>query len=80
LEVVVEAVLDRRTDAECGVREQIEDRLGQDVGRRMADRVEPARAVGGHDGHPVAVVELGRQITLLAVDLRDHRRLRQPGP
>jgi hypothetical protein len=32
LEVVVEAVLHRRPDAEGGVREQVEDRLGQHVG------------------------------------------------
>ncbi len=80
LEVVVEAVLDRWADAEGRVREQIEDRLGQYVGRRMADRVEPTRAVGGDYGHAVAVVELGGQVTLLAVDLGDHRRLRESCP
>ena len=56
LEVVVEAVLDRRADAEGGVGEQVEHRLGQHVGRRVADRVEAPRAVGGDDGHAVAVV------------------------
>ena len=39
LEVVVEAVLDRRADGEGGPREQVEHRLGQHVGRRVADRV-----------------------------------------
>ena len=33
LEVVVEAVLDRRSDAQLGTREELEDGLGQDVGR-----------------------------------------------
>ncbi len=56
LEVVVEAVLDGRADAEGGAGEQIEHRLGQDVGRRVADDVEAIVAVGGDDGDPVAVV------------------------
>ena len=42
LEVVVEAVLDRRPDAEGGPREQVEHRLGEHVGRGVADR-EQAR-------------------------------------
>ena len=36
LEVVVEAVLDRRADGELGAREQVEHRLGQHVRRRVA--------------------------------------------
>ena len=40
LEVVVEAVGDRRADAELRAGEQVEDRLGHDVGGRMAHRVE----------------------------------------
>jgi hypothetical protein len=79
VEVVVEAVLDRRADAERGVGEQVEHRLGQHVGGRVADRVQALLAVGGDDGHAVAVGQLGRQVALLAVDLGDHRRLGQPG-
>ena len=40
LEVVVEAVLDRRADAELGAREQVQHRLGHHVGGRVAHRVE----------------------------------------
>ena len=40
LEVVVEAVRDGRPDAELRAREQVEDRLGHDVGGRVAHRVE----------------------------------------
>ena len=42
LEVVVEAVLHRRADAERGAREQVEHGLGEHVGRGVADR-EQAR-------------------------------------
>ena len=70
LEVVVEAVLDRRADGEGGAREQVEHRLGQHVGRRVADR-EEAPVVGlGDDGGVVAVVEGPDQVALGAVDRR----------
>ena len=42
VEVVVEAVDDRRPDAQLRAREQVQDRLGHDVRRRMAHRVEIA--------------------------------------
>ena len=64
LEVVVEAVLDRRPDAEGGLGEQVEHRLGQHVGRRVADRVQAPLAVGGDDGDPVAVGQLGAEVAL----------------
>ncbi len=79
LEVVVEAVLDRRPDAERGAGEQVEHRLGQHVGRGVADREQPAVAVAGDDGDLVAVVQLRGQVALLAVDDRDHGRLGQAG-
>ena len=78
LEVVVEAVLDRRADAERGAGEQVEHRLGQHVGRRVADRVQAPLAVGRDDGDAVAVGQLGAEVALLAVDLGDDRRLGQP--
>ena len=40
LEVVVEAVLDGGPDAEAGAREQVQDRLGHDVRRAVAHRVD----------------------------------------
>ena len=42
LEVVVEAVVDDRPDAELRAGEQVEDRLGQDVRGRVAHRAELA--------------------------------------
>ena len=47
-EVVVEAVLDGRADAQLGAREQVEDRLGHDVRRRMAHGAELARGAVVH--------------------------------
>ena len=43
VEVVVEAVGDRRADAELGLREHLLDRLGQHVGRRVPDDAAPVR-------------------------------------
>ena len=78
LEVVVEAVLDRRADAERGPREQVEHGLGQHVGRRVADGVAAPVGVGGDDGdrgrrRPAR--RRGRARSPLIVG--DHRRLGQ---
>ena len=43
-EVVVEAVVDGRADPELRAREQVQDRLGHDVGGRVAHRAELAAA------------------------------------
>jgi len=40
-EVVIEAVLDDRADRDLRVGEQLLDRIGQQVGRRMADHLQP---------------------------------------
>ena len=56
LEVVVEAVLDRRADGERGPREQVEHGLRQHVGRRVAERVAAlGRDVAVTMAHLVAV-------------------------
>ena len=46
VEVVVEAVLDRRADAQLRAGEQVEHRLGHDVRGRVAHRVEVVVGVG----------------------------------
>ena len=51
LEVVVEAVLDRRADRELGAGEQLRDGLGHDVRRRVAQHVAAFFAVAGDDRH-----------------------------
>jgi hypothetical protein len=59
VEVVVEAVLDRRADAELGLGEDVLHGLGQHVRGRVAQHVEPVRLVDRDRGH--VGVELGRQ-------------------
>ena len=56
VEVVVEAVGDRRTDAELGVREEILHRLRHDVSRGMADDRPALFGVGGDRLDDVAVL------------------------
>ena len=51
LEVVVEAVLDRRPDRELGPGEQLGDGLGHDVGRGVAQHVATGVGVVGDDRH-----------------------------
>ncbi|MDT4823292.1 hypothetical protein FQZ97_565130 [compost metagenome] len=48
-EVVVEAVIDHRADGYLGVRKQLLDGIGQQVGRRVADQVQAVGVLGGHD-------------------------------
>ena len=79
LEVVVEAVLDRRADGERGPGEQVEHRLGEHVGRRVADRVQAPLVGLGDDRGLVAVGERPHQVALGAVDVGDDRGLGQPG-
>ena len=77
-EVVVEAVLDGRADRELGAREQLRDGLGHHVRRRVAQHVPAGVGVARDDRHDITVVELGREIDLLAVDRRGDGRLPQP--
>ena len=77
LEVVVEAVLDRRADAERGPGEQVEHSLGEDVGRRVADREQAPTRVRRHDRDLIPVGEGVHEVPFLAVDHGDHRRLAQ---
>ena len=73
VEVVVEAVLHRRPDAELCVGEQVLDRLGEHVRGRVPQDVAPVGAVDLHRLHLVAVTELVRQVAQVAVDPgRDH--------
>ena len=58
LEVVVEAVLDGRADAQLRARKEVHDRLGHDVRRRVAHRVE--RVAGAGVEQLVGRLALGR--------------------
>ena len=71
LEVVVEAVLDRRADRELGPREELRDGLGHDVRRRVAQHVAAGVRVVGDDRH----VGVRR-----AAGARGRTRRRRPSP
>ena len=51
IEVVVEAILDRRADRELGAREQLGDRLRHHVRGGVAQDVATLVAAVGHDRH-----------------------------
>src|SRR6185437_14715849 len=79
LEVVVEAVLDRRPDRDLRPRVQTANRLGEQVGRRMAQDVERVgilRVARGHDLDLLAVLE--RQPQVLHAPVRAHAPRRGP--
>ena len=80
LEVVVEAVLDRRADRELRAREQLRHGLRHHVRRRVAQHVATRLGVGGDDRHVRAVGQRSPEIPLLAVDRPGDRRLGQARP
>ena len=70
VEVVVEAVVDRRADAELGLREQLLHGLGHDVRGRVAQDVAAVVAGDVHRLHDVPVGQRPGQVAQLTVDLR----------
>ena len=78
-EVVVEAVLDDRTDRHLRVGKQVLDRVGEQVRRRVPDDVEAFRVLVGDDGERGIVVDHERRVDDLAVDLAGERGLGQAG-
>ena len=68
VEVVVEAVLDRRADTQLGLREQLLYGLGHDVRGRMPHDVPAVVAGDAHRLHDVPVGHLVGQVAQLAVD------------
>ncbi len=73
VEVVVEAVLDRRADPELGVGVQLLHGLRQHVRGRVPQDREPVGRLGADGVHGVAVAELTRQVPQGPVDpRRDH--------
>ncbi len=75
VEVVVEAVLDGGADAELGHREQVLDRLGHHVGRRVTQDVQRFGALVGDDLDRIAVGDRLVHVGELPVDLRRDRGL-----
>ncbi len=75
LEVVVEAVLDRRADRVLGAREQLGHGLGHHVRRRVAQDVAALFGPLGDDGDRRVVGQRALEVELGAVDRRRHGRL-----
>ena len=80
IEVVVEAVVDRRADRDLRAGEQALHRIGDDVRRVVADRVERVGRLAGQDLERRVAVERARQIDVGAVRFREDRGLREAGP
>jgi len=80
VEVVVEAVLDRRTDAEPHRREQVFHRFGHHVRGRVPQDAQRLGVALRDDGHLVAVVPLSVHVHEPAVHPPRERRLREPRP
>ena len=74
VEVVVEAVVDRRADRDLGAGVELEHGLGEHVGGVVAEQVEGLGALVGDDRDRLALVEGSAQIAQVAVDLDRQRR------
>ena len=72
-EVVVEPVLDGRSDGDLRLRPQLLDRLGEDVGRVVAQQLQRLLGIAGHDGHRRVGLEGGGEVAHRAVDLDRER-------
>ncbi len=79
LEVVVEAVLDRGTDAELRQREQVLDRLGHHVSGGVSKDVQRLGASVGDYLDRVAIRDGRAHVDLLAVHLAGQRGLGEAG-
>src|SRR5438067_6392644 len=77
VEVVVEAVLDRRADGHLSAWVELEHGLGEHVGGVVAEEGEGVRAAVGDDLDRLAVVQRRRQVAQIAVHLDRQRRPRQ---
>ena len=77
LEVVVEAVGDRRADGVLRAREQVEDSLGHEVRRRVAQDVAALVRVRRDDRDLGVMLDRAGEVHLFAVDRRRDRSLGQ---
>ena len=79
VEIVIEAVLDRRTDAELRLRIELEHRGGQQVRGGVAVDFERLGILRSQDLQRGVLFDGAGEIEHLAVDLGRDRRVRQPG-
>ena len=71
-EIVVEAAIDGGADGRLGVGVERRDRLGQQMGGRVAEDVHASVAVPSDAGDVAVLMECGGQVALDAVDGRRH--------
>ena len=79
-EIVIEPGLGRRPEGDLGVGIQFLDRLRHDMGRIVAQNLEPFRHLPSDDRDGGVMVDHGREIARPAVDPNGDRRLRQTRP
>ena len=79
LEVVVEAVGDRRADRVLGAREQVGDGLGHHVRGGVAQHLPPVVGVGRDDRDVCVVLDRPVEVVPVVVDPGRERRLRRAG-
>ena len=79
LDVVVEAVGDRRADRDLRLRPELQHGLGQDVGRVVADQLERLGDLVGDDLDLLAAAQGRREVAQLAVVLDRERGLGEAG-
>jgi hypothetical protein len=77
--VVVEAVLDHRPDGHLGAGEQLLDGLRQQVGRRVADDLQPVLVPAGDDRHLGVALDPVRGVHQAAAHAAGDRGLGQAG-
>ena len=70
IEIVIETVVDGRTDGEFRIREQVHDRLCEDVGGGVIERALAVLILKGQDFQRAVFGQRGAQVAHLAVDAR----------
>ncbi len=80
LEVVVEALVDRRAEPDAGRREDLAHRRGHDVRRGVAQHVERLAIPLGEDRDRRIAADREHEVAHGAVDPDRHRRLGEPRP
>ena len=80
VEVVVEAVLDRRAEPDAGAGEELAHRGGHDVGRAVPQHLEGGGVAIGEDGEGGVLLDRPSEIPDRPVDPRGHGRLGEPRP
>ncbi len=76
--VVIKAIFNHRPDGHLRIREQLLDRLREQVRGRMPDDLETIGVAVGDHAQARVVIDQKRGVDQLAVDTAGQRRARQP--